>query len=60
MGFHRGRNHMMPHEVNAIIAKIIFVVSAACVLCMAKVRAHEVSPVQAPVSIEMTKVSSQF
>lgn len=51
---------MMPHEVNAIIAKIIFVVSAACVLCMAKVRAHEVSPVQAPVSIEMTKVSSQF
>lgn len=32
---------MMPHEVNAIIAKVIFVLSAACVLTMAKVRAHD-------------------
>lgn len=37
---------MMPHEVNAIIAKILFVLSAACVISMAKVRAEEVRPSQ--------------
>ncbi len=36
---------MMPHEVNAIIAKVLFVLSAACVLTMAKVRAEELRPV---------------
>lgn len=37
---------MMPHEVNAIIAKIVFVLSAATVIMMAKVRAEEIKPVQ--------------
>ena len=37
---------MMPHDVNAMIAKIIFVLSAACVISMAKVRAQEVMPAQ--------------
>ena len=44
---------MMPDEVTAIIAKVLFVLSASCVLLMARVRASEVKCPQlnlAPVS----------
>jgi hypothetical protein len=37
---------MMPHDVNAVIAKIVFILSAACVLTMAKVRAEVLTPAQ--------------
>lgn len=40
----------MPDELAAMIAKAIFVVSAAMVLCMAKARASEInySQIQSP------------
>ena len=36
---------MMPHELTALIAKVLFVLSATCVLMMARVRAEEIPPV---------------
>ena len=47
---------MMPHEVNALIAKVVFVIASAFALCMAKVRAEEIS-YHAPTQIEVVQTT---
>lgn len=47
---------MLPDEAAAMLAKVIFVVSAAMVLCMARVRAEEVSPIANPTKVVQYKV----
>lgn len=37
---------MLPDDVVATMAKVIFVISAAMIMCMAKVKAAEISNVQ--------------
>ncbi len=34
---------MLPHEIQALIAKILFFVFATCLLCLSKVRAGNVA-----------------
>lgn len=46
---------MLPEDAAVLLAKIIFVVSAAIVLCMARVDAQEISPIIPTVRVHFVK-----